>query len=44
MKKPEQKERDMEHLVPLGEFFHGLGWLFVGIGVLWFVSMYKPKD
>ena len=34
----------MEQLVMLGEFLHGLGWLLVGVGVLWFVSVYKPKD
>jgi hypothetical protein len=34
----------MEQLVLLGQFLGGLGIFFVGIGVLWFVSIYKPKE
>jgi hypothetical protein len=37
-------EVDMENLELLGHFFGGLGLLFVGVGVLWFVSVYKPKE
>ena len=36
-------ENDMEALVLLGQFFGGLGIFFVGIGVLWFVSVYAEK-
>jgi len=33
----------MEQLPVIGEFFSGLGMLFLGIGVLWFVSVYKER-
>ena len=33
----------MENLVALGEFFYGLGFFFIGAGVLWFVSVYRDK-
>jgi hypothetical protein len=33
----------MENLVFLGQFFSGLGIFFVGIGALWFVSVYSGK-
>ena len=41
---PREMEDNMENLVSLGQFFSGLGVFFVGIGVLWFVSVYKPKE
>lgn len=34
----------MQNLVLLGQFLGGLGVFFVGIGVLWFVSVYQPKE
>lgn len=34
----------MEQLVPLGQFLSGLGVFFMGLGVLWFVSVYQPKQ
>lgn len=40
----QQKEDGLEKLVLLGQFFSGLGVFFVGVGVLWFVSVYKPKE
>jgi hypothetical protein len=36
-------EGDMEALVMLGQAAGGLGIFFIGIGVLWFVSVYKEK-
>lgn len=39
---PELEEM-MENLVALGEFFYGLGFFFIGAGVLWFVSVYRDK-
>jgi hypothetical protein len=38
-----KKEDDMEQLLVIGEFFSGLGMFFIGIGVLWFVTVYKEK-
>ena len=34
----------MEHLAQFGFFFGGLGIFFMGVGVLWFVSVYKDKE
>ncbi len=34
----------MENLVPLGQFLAGLGVFFLGIGLLWFVSVYEAKQ
>jgi hypothetical protein len=34
----------MENLVVIGQFLRDLGIFFVGLGVLWFVSVYKPKE
>jgi len=34
----------MGQLVPLGQFLGDLGVFFIGIGALWFVSVYKPAD
>ena len=36
-------EDDVEQLLMLGQFFNGLGVLLIGVGAVWFVSMYKPK-
>jgi hypothetical protein len=36
-------EKKMEQLEVIGQFFGGLGIFFLGIGVLWFVSVYKEK-
>jgi hypothetical protein len=33
----------MENLVALGHFLGGLGVFFLGIGALWFVSVYSEK-
>ena len=33
----------MEQLLIIGEFFSGLGVFFIGIVVLWFVTVYKEK-
>ena len=33
----------MEQLVIIGQFLSGLGVFFVGIGVLWFVSVYQQN-
>ena len=33
----------MENLALLGQFLGSLGIFFVGIGVLWFVSVYTEK-
>lgn len=38
-----EMEDDMEILALLGEFFVGIGVLLLGVGVIWFVSMYKEK-
>ena len=32
-------EDDMEHLAQFGFFFGGLGIFFMGVGVLWWVSI-----
>jgi hypothetical protein len=34
----------MEELLMLGQFFNGLGVLLIGVGAVWFVSMYKPRE
>jgi hypothetical protein len=34
----------MASMVQLGYFSGGLGVFFIGIGVLWFVSVYSNKD
>ena len=34
----------MENLVGLGYLLGGLGVFFIGIGVLWFVTVYKEKE
>jgi hypothetical protein len=31
-------------LMTFGQFLQGLGVFFIGIGVLWFVSVYANKD
>jgi hypothetical protein len=31
----------MESLALLGQFFGGLGFLCLGVGVLWFVTVYR---
>jgi hypothetical protein len=43
-----KKEHDMENLVGIGQFwggafgfFGGLGVFFIGIGFLWFVTIYR---
>jgi hypothetical protein len=36
-------EGKMEQLQVIGQFFGGLGMFFLGVGVLWFVSVYKEK-
>jgi hypothetical protein len=36
-------EGDMEQLLVVAQFFSGLGIFFLGVGVLWFVSVYKEK-
>ncbi len=33
----------MENLAIIGQFLGGLGVFFIGIGVLWFVTVYKEK-
>jgi len=33
----------MDSLALVGEFLGGLGLIFIGFGVLWFVSVYKDK-
>jgi len=33
----------MEQLVVVSQFLSGLGVFFLGVGVLWFVSIYKEK-
>jgi len=33
----------METLALLGQFFVGVGLLLLGVGVLWFVSVYQEK-
>ena len=34
----------MEQLLMLGQAAGGLGIFFLGIGALWFVSVYKDKE
>jgi hypothetical protein len=48
IKKLHKKENDMENLVGIGQFwggafgfFGGLGVFFIGIGFLWFVTIYR---
>ena len=41
---PREMENDMEQLVMLGQFFGGFGLFLMGVGAVWFVSVYKPKD
>jgi hypothetical protein len=36
-------EDDMEFLAIFGQFLGGLGLFFLGVGVLWFVTVYKEK-
>jgi hypothetical protein len=36
-------EDEMEFLGFFGQLLGGLGLFFLGIGVLWFVSVYKEK-
>lgn len=33
----------MEILGLLGQFFSGVGFLLLGVGVIWFVSVYTDK-
>jgi hypothetical protein len=33
----------MEQLVVVAQFLSGLGIFFLGVGVLWFVSVYRDK-
>jgi len=33
----------MEQLLVVAQFFSGVGIFFLGIGALWFVSVYKEK-
>ena len=33
----------MEQVAFFGQFLGGLGVFFLGVGVLWFVSVYKEK-
>jgi hypothetical protein len=33
----------MEQLAAVAQFLGGLGVFFIGIGVLWFVSVYEDK-
>ena len=33
----------MEFLGAIGIFFGGLGFLFIGCGVFWFISLYSQK-
>ena len=33
----------MDKLVLLGQFFHGLGFLLLGVAAMWFVSGYQDK-
>lgn len=35
---------DMENMVPLGQFLAGLGIFFMGVGVLWCVSLQSGKE
>jgi hypothetical protein len=37
-------EDDMEQLNSVSFFFAGLGIFFLGIGSLWFVSVYAKKE
>lgn len=34
----------MGNLAPFGQFLQGLGVLLIGVGVLWFVTIYSEKD
>jgi hypothetical protein len=36
-------EDDVEQLALLGQFFGGVGILLLGVGVIWFVSVYNEK-
>jgi hypothetical protein len=36
-------EDGMEQLAVIAQFFGGLGIFFMGVGVLWFVSVYKER-
>jgi hypothetical protein len=36
-------EDGMEQLAFFGQFLGGLGLFFTGIGVLWFVTVYRDK-
>jgi hypothetical protein len=36
-------EEDMGQLATFGQFLGGLGILFIGVGFLWFVSVYSEK-
>jgi hypothetical protein len=38
-----QKEDDVEKLALLGQFFVGVGFLFLGTAALWFVSVHSEK-
>jgi hypothetical protein len=37
-------EDDMEQVALIGQFLGGLGLFFTGVGVLWFVTLYKEKE
>ena len=38
------REDDMGNLAALGQFLSGVGVLLLGVGLLWFVSVYAEKN